>query len=261
MINHARSLLLNDIAANRPELGTFGEEYVPEAYRKLNYNGTLLRVRNALLGSVGDPLYENYRLAQLMAFMHSNQYSESLILELDTRYTYRPFQASFMQFDTSIEVEEVDSKGLQLAATGTPRANEAVGQALYRWRVRTATGPVLQVQLMGLPGWREYDIEIVGQDATPVTLDNGVVLQISVPIGGWQTEAEWLVTSMARPTTDAGYLIQAVNSLGASTTYDLFKAVPSSFKQLWYSGVSLVDQLGGLLGAFVTKAEAVRTNV
>ena len=261
MINQARSLILNNIVANRPALGVFGEEFISAEYRKLDYAGTLDFIRGRLLGSIGDPLYENYRLAQLMGIMHALQYTEELVLSLDTRITYRPFSPVFMPFDFSVEIEEVNDQGMLLTTSGTPVANDAIGKALYRWSVRTAAGPILEVKEIATNVWQPHPITINGTTASPVTLENGVVLQITVPIGGWQVGAEWLVTSTSRPAVDLGLLIDAVNGLSAGVIVDLFQGVPSTFRTLWFQGVSLVDQLGGLLGAFVTKAEEIRQGV
>ena len=261
MINQARTLILNDIASNRPELGTFGEEYVPEEYRKLDYAGSLKRIRDVLLGTAGDPLYENYRMAQYMSIMHANQYAEELVLGLDLRYTYRPFAPSFMDFDFSVEVEKLNVTVMDLTTSGEPTVNEARGKAFYRWMVRTSIGPQLVVKDMAQTQWQYFDITITDAQATPVELENGVILQLTVPTGSWAVDADWLVTSMARPTLDLGLVIETINKLGAGTVYDLFQAVPETYKNLWYEGVSLVDQLGGLLGAFVYKAEELRTNV
>lgn len=261
MINHARSLILNRSPEDRPELGTFGEEYIPTDYKVLDYAGPLARIRGGLLGTVGDPLYENYRLAQFMGFMHANQYTEELILSLDSRYTYKPFSPSFMDFDSSIEIEEIDAKNLQLVASGDPVADETVGKALYRWTVRTVSGPQLWVKETTNNQWRQYDVTIAGTDVSPVELENGAILQVNIPSGSWTAEAEWLVTSMARPTRDIGFSVETLNSLGVRTIEDLFQSAPKQFRTLWYEGVSLVDQLGGVLGAFVYVAENIRQNV
>lgn len=260
MINHARTLILNRGAADRPELGTYGEEYIPAAYQRLDYAGHLQRVRNTLLGTFGDPLYENYRLAQYMSIVHANQYTEELALGLDSRFTYRPFEPSFMSFDTSIETQEINSKGLVLSATGTPTVNESVGRALYRSSVRTLAGPSLAVKDVSNNQWVEYDVTITSSETNTIELENGVLLQITVP-GAWEEGAEWLVTSMARPTKDLGYFVASLDSLGPNTLYSLFQASSDTYRNLWYSGVSLVDQLGGVLGAFIHAAEEIRTNV
>jgi hypothetical protein len=260
MINHARSLILNDVASNRPEAGTLGEEYLPTEYRMLDYSGTLDRVRTKLLGASNDPLYQNYRLAQLMAVMHGNQYAEEQALALDTRYTYRPYKADFLNLDFAVEVSEVDDKNMTLKTTGVPTANAAIGKSLYRWNVRTAVGPELIVQELLTGQTATYNVTITDEVTNSITLENGVILTVEVPSDIWQVEAMWVVTSMARPDQDLGYLVADLNSLGTGTVTDLFRNVPSSFYNLWYQGVSLVDQLGGLLGAFVYKAEEVRQN-
>lgn len=261
MINHARSLLLNADPATRPELGTYGEEYVPAAYRVLDYAGYLGRIRNKLLGSANDPLYQNYRLAQLMDVVHANQYVEELALSLDARYTYRPFKPSFMNFDFSVEVEPVTPLNMELITTGEPVADETIGQALYRWQVKTVAGPQLEVTEYGSGVTTRYSLTLSGTAANSVVLENGLQLLLTVPYGSWQVGAAWIVTSMSRPAVDLGYSVQALNDLGAGAVYQLFADAPSSFKNLWYSGVSLVDQLGGVLGAFIYKTEELRQDV
>lgn len=261
MINHARNLILNASSADRPAIGEFGEEYIPEDYKVLDYSGYLERIRGRLLGTAGDPLYENYRLAQLMSIIHANQYSENLVLSLDSRYTYRPFAPSFLSFDFSIEVEEVDAKNMILTASGQPKTDETIGRSSYRWAVRTSVGPKLLVKDVISNQWTEHDLNITGTETDPVELENDTILQVEIPTGSWQPDAEWLVTTMSRPVQDIGFMVAAMNSLGAGTVETLFRDAPGQFRTLWYDGISLADQLGGLLGAFVSNAEVVRQNV
>lgn len=260
MINHARTLILNDAAANRPSLGTYGEEYVPEAYRVLGYAGTLHKVRSVLIGSSGDPLYQNYQLAKLMDVVHANQYVEQYALSLDSRYTYRPYQSAFLDFDFSVDVEEINDKGMQLTTSGTPEASAVAGKALYRWTLRSQTGPQLMAKELMTGKTKVYDITVAGGLAAPVELENGLTVHLTVPGDSWQVDAEWSVTTTSRPSNDLSSVIADINGLGAGAVSSLFAGAPSSFYNLWHAGVSLVDQLGGALGSFIYQAEKVRVN-
>lgn len=260
MINHGRTLILNDAAGNRPALGTLGEEYVPTEFTPLLYSTELQDVRRVLIGSIGDPLYQNYRLAQLMAIAHGNQYARQYILELDSRYTYQPFEDTFIDLLTGIVVTPLDPGYMTLIAGGTPTADDSMGRAMYQWQVQTAAGPMLSIRDSAGNRWADTPITITGEDSSQLTMENGVTLQLHVPTGAWKVDASWIVSSTARPTKDLSYVLAAAGAIVRSVA-TVMTDVPVSFKNLWTKGVSEVDRLGGLIGAFVYKAEQVRMHV
>ena len=259
MFNHGRTLILNESAVSRPALGVFGEEYVPPEYLVLIYPNYLADIRQVLIGSAGDPLYQNYRLAQLMGVAHANQYCRDYFLSLDQRFTYAPFGVKFEGLAVGNIVSPLDAMGMTLTALGDPQSNDAVGRAMYQWQVVTASGPRLTVSLLGAHDINEYPLTFVGEESVAVQLENSISLQLHVPTGGWHETASWIVTSVARPTKDLSYILANTEAIVKSVETALI-SVPSSFKLLWTKGVSQDDKLGGLLAAFVYKAENVRVH-
>ena len=262
MINHGRTLILNESPIGRPALGTFGEEYVPTDYMPLDYPTDLVAIRQSLIGAAGDPLYQNYRLAQLMAVAHANQYCRDYLLSLDPRYTYRPFSVKFSDIVVGNVIDPLDAKGMTLSATGIPQSNDATGRAMFQWQVTTEnhSGASLLLQPLGTTLATHYPLTLVGEDCAPVTLENGISLQLHVPIGGWLPGAMWMVTSVSRPTSDLSLVLATAGAL-VRAIGQVVLDVPASFKLLWTKGVSQADRFGGLIGAFVYKAEQVRLRV
>jgi len=86
MINHVRTLLLNEPAA---ALDGPYEEYVPEESRTLALPPVLARVYGILFPT-SDRAAKNYRLAQLMALYHSCPDLEYFVLDKDKRISYEP---------------------------------------------------------------------------------------------------------------------------------------------------------------------------
>lgn len=261
MINQARNYILNAAASERPALGEYGEQYVPPEFIALPYPRHLQAIRSLLIGSSGDPLYQNYMLAQLMAVMHANQYSAQYATGLDPRFTYRPFRANFFDdqpFGTTVYA--VDGKGMSLEAAGDPVADDGVGRAWFSFQVSTGVGPQLLIQPYG-DHVQAIDVTVSDQLTQLVPLHNGVSVRVYIPIGSWVAGASWKVTCSARPKNELSTLLRGLRALGPGTIEPLFTGVPVSFPNLWRYGTSAVDQLAGVLGAFVAQAEEIHSHV
>lgn len=121
MINHVRTLLLNRNGNTGPGLAFPGAEYVPSAYRARTLPPYLEAAMRALFGFKPDPLYQNYRLWQLMQLLHSTELEE-YVLAPDPRVTYlrdgRPYFSGV--FGTTVEQYEGDVTPLYVSGTATP---------------------------------------------------------------------------------------------------------------------------------------------
>lgn len=89
MINHARTLLLNDKAL--PD--ELGEEFVPE-FAPLYLPRSLDRVHKILFGKQPIRQELNYKLRCIMQLLHATELAE-FVLQLDPRVTYLPFDEVF----------------------------------------------------------------------------------------------------------------------------------------------------------------------
>lgn len=257
MINHARTLLLNESPADRPAYGENGEEYIPAGYTRLQYPGYLMRLRNVFLGSGSDPLYQNYRLAQLMAVAHSNDVCRDLILGLDSRITYDPMRAGFERYISGDLVTAVNPKGMTLELVGYGQADDKSGRAAFSWRVQTEGTSSLRVR----SNWRNdsivHTLVLTDNRSQLLPLDNGLSLRLYVPAGAWDTGAFWDVTSNTRPQTDLGEMLLRARAAGAESISEIFRGAPTSYWNLWKRGQALPDVLGGLLAAMVARADEV----
>lgn len=257
MINHARTLLLNETAAGRPALGENGEEYIPPRFLRTQYPGYLTRLRNIFLGSGSDPLYQNYRLAQLMAVAHSNDVCRDLILGLDSRITYNPVKAGFEQYISGDLVTALNPKGMTLELVGYGQADDRSGRAAFSWRVQTDGTDTLRVRSSWNNNIVEHTLVLTDNRSQLLPLENGLNLRLYVPAGAWDAGAFWEVTSNTRPQTDLGTLLARARSAGAESIGSVFLNTPASYWNLWKRGQTLPDQLGGLLAAMVSKADEV----
>jgi hypothetical protein len=257
MINHARCLLLNQNPLDRPALGTFGEEYVPSDYRVLTYDSSLTALRSTMLGVAGDSLFQNYRLAQLMACLHGVPQTLRRVLELDGRFTYRPFELGLGQFDQAVTVEPVNEFVMQCAIAGTPAADERAGRSTFRYQLTTLAGPALQIKDYGTGQTRTADLTITGELSEPVPLTPEISAVLSVPTGSWRTDATWVVTALAVSRQDLSSVLANVSVLPAAVE-DLGRTGNPTFVQLWKYGVSTLEQLAGMLGLFLDRAEGIR---
>lgn len=86
MINHARTLLLNQPGKNYMP-GTLGEEYTPPDYTPVNVPSYIALPRKILFGSNPDKVFLNFRAAELMGLVHATELSE-FVYAFDPRETY-----------------------------------------------------------------------------------------------------------------------------------------------------------------------------
>ena len=257
MINHARSLLLNSQPTGRPELGQYGEEYIPTQYRVLEYTPNMQAIRSAMLGVMNDPLFQNYRLAQLMGCLHANPYTLGYCLGLDSRFTYLPFEASFTQFDQAVVVEPVNELVMTCGADGTALTDETSGRAIYRYNLETATGPTLRIFDYASEKTTVQPITLVGTVSDPIPLNSQLTVRLNVPGGSWRAGAQWTVTAIATPSSDLSTVLVQIAAMPAAVA-ELSATATTSFVQLWRYGVAVVEQLAGVTAMLVEAAERIR---
>lgn len=89
MINHFRTLLLNQNSSSTPGANYPGEEYVPSNYPKKTLLGSLFTVYGLIFGVNPDRAMLNHRLRELTDIVHTNELEE-FVLDFDPRVTYWP---------------------------------------------------------------------------------------------------------------------------------------------------------------------------
>jgi hypothetical protein len=185
MINHARTLLLNDKAA--VSSGTLGEEYVSPAYAPVALPTYLNTARKILLGSAPDRVFLNFRIAELLSFIHATELSE-FIYALDPRVTYWPnTESDFFRTKTSITAQQVSGASSSRiyigGATLTP--DNITGRAFteYAIKILNSTTSTVTVDISIADKNINVVRDIEWQDITPTGGDGGVSFTgLSAPI-------------------------------------------------------------------------------
>ncbi|HDL85943.1 MAG TPA: hypothetical protein ENH11_06425, partial [Candidatus Acetothermia bacterium] len=185
MINHARTLLLNESPTNRPAFDDHGEEYIPAAFTAQSLPSYLTRLRSIFLGTRSDPLYQNFRLAQLMGVLHSNDVAREYVLGLDGRYTYRPFGGSFVEYGFGATVRALGATTMVLETVGDSSSNDNSGRASFSWRAQTAAGPRLVVHSAWDDSIEEHDLVFTDERSQLIQVENQMYLRLFVPAGSW----------------------------------------------------------------------------
>jgi hypothetical protein len=259
MINHGRTLLLNEDGDKRPGAEFFLEEYVDPAFKALSLPGYLAGVRAALL-SAGDDAWQNYRLQQLMALLHGTEFV-SYLLALDPRFTYRHDRSILdLAYGGSSSPMNVQAMGLQPIYSGSLTAGISSPRISYGWTVEVLS-PTLVNSTDRLTGY---------SSDSPVTYQSGlssVILLagqskfgIRFQSASLPTGARLEVSYLVRPDSELTDLLAPLESLGDEVVSSLFgTAEPyKTFKQLWEKHGYTAYRFSGLLLAYVYRAEEVR---
>jgi len=262
VINHSRTLLLNESPAGRPDVGTYGEEYIPDGFQPQQLPGFLSIIREHLLGTFGDPLYQNYRIAQYMSILQANIYSVLAVILPDSRITYEPGSGLF-EWPFGITSSEINTLGMGMQVIGLPKASDTIGRSKFSWVLTTLSGSKVQTDDVIGKVTEEHDLTVADTltNVFPMRAKGGSMEgRITAPTGLVSDGAIWTVEATARPETTLGAIMTSSGQLGEDTLTQLFTGVPESFKNLWGVGESLVDRFGGFLGAVIWQLEQVRTN-
>lgn len=141
MINHGRTLLLNEKGPRTENPAIPGDEFVP-AYSPLKLSGTLFDIYRILFGSKPDYRGKVYRLAQYMSILHSTEFVD-VMLNLDHRFTYRLGNADIFEADYGavISTTGVDTANILGEWDGNPE----LGRVRTVWRIEATSGTSVEV--------------------------------------------------------------------------------------------------------------------
>lgn len=128
MINHARTLLLNQPGKNYAP-GTPGEEYTPRGYTARQVPSYVLFPHKILFGSNPDKVFLNFRAAELLSLIHATELEE-FVYALDPRITYTTTeQTDFFAPSLNVALSKTSgSTRAKLFLSGKPRADNSRGK-------------------------------------------------------------------------------------------------------------------------------------
>ena len=257
MINHARTLLLNQTSKGRPRLGEHGEEFIPTNFGPKSLPPHLKTIRQILLGSFGDPTYQNYRLAQYMSMLHSYPMFEELVLGYDPRITYTPGEWGLDQLGTGVSASAITPTAMTISVSGDPKPDDALGRLANTWFVTTESGP--QVRVTNYRDKSEFvePVTVTGQQSSQFEIGFGLSGHFIVPAGTWQTGITWTVMSVTRPGRSLTDILDTINESNLSAAEEIFPSTSDPYRSKWKKGHNIVEQLGGLIAGWIRAAEAL----
>lgn len=137
MINHVRTLLLNETSPESQRWDVFGEEFVPPGFKPRSLPTPLTGLYRSLFGANPDRVFKNWRLRQYLRLLHTPKW-EPHVLYRDRRVTYLPIKPLPQLTDRIQKVVEYGSlENLQIL---TPTVfHDSQGYWEYRIEVLSPT--------------------------------------------------------------------------------------------------------------------------
>ena len=139
MVNHIRSLLLNESLTTVGDFTLKYGHYVAVGFEPVTLTGVLLRVYQILLGSSPDLQYKNFIINSVLFLAHAVPKLEEIILSYDSRVTYEP--KTMRLLPSSVWLEQPDN----YITSGTPLPDFVVGRASFRWLVHRLTASDISI--------------------------------------------------------------------------------------------------------------------
>jgi hypothetical protein len=287
MLNHGRTLLLN----RGPTVEALGERLVPRSFTALDLPSYLRQLRGVLFGRNPDRAMFNYRLAQLMAVLHSTEY-EQYLFDLDPRVTYlrrddltlaRPETYHPLADrvgtgdDTTVTTASVyfvpgdaislyvpwlnyeQGSEVEIFIQGNPTPPDATGRMFYKLRLDLVAGSQVTVtQQTPTRRVQTTSLNYTQGISNPVALgDAGYDFRLTTNATG----ESWRIWVYNEPQWGPGQLEQALNAAGDPTLQQLFGSNPTepyrTFRNLWFQHEEMPYRLSGLLLAMIYRTDEV----
>lgn len=114
----------------------YGYEYVPPAFKPANLPPALAVIRQLLFGSSPDNYFLNFRVNELMSYIHATELSE-YVYRLDDRVTYWPRigKPYFEPASKRITITQIYGRPQRLNVAGNISALTAIGKAFNFYTV------------------------------------------------------------------------------------------------------------------------------
>jgi hypothetical protein len=255
MINHARTLLLNKNRNLRPAYGDLGEEYIEEGFSPVELTAPLTKIREVLLGSYGDPLYENYRLAQYMSLLHAHPTLRQVIKEQDTRVTYDWHSWRFSQVKQAVTVTATTSTSLELTILGQPVADEVAGQLSFSYILGTGAGPTVDVNNVKARNRKNHNLTIVDQTTNVFGIGTELSGRFMVPGNAWEVNTVWHVQAVCSPKAGTADILHQLRTAAGPETARVMEQQDITLRDLWRSGHGIPDLMGSALVGYLREVQ------
>lgn len=271
MLNHVRTLLLNEDGNKPVDPGVPGEELVPREYRAVRLPGYLQTIRQQLFGADPDRAMLNFRLQQYMTLLHATEF-EIQIRVFGSRISYDPRRMStaWLRQPTRPTVEplNVESSLLPLIS-GTQTDPEPRGKLYYEFEVTGSDGGEVSVQQFApdlsqkpffTPGLLDEDAKF----CNPLELgDTGFSVMAPVPLtpSSPPVVLRWRISGYRRPTWDVGQIAAGFRRIGEPVLLQLFGLTadePWATYRNMFKRPEVAYSLGAVLMAVAHRTDELR---
>jgi hypothetical protein len=250
VVNHFRTLLLNQTGSLAYSPDYIGEEYVPANYVAIQLPDWLQAIWTTLFGANPDRAMLNYRLKEYTSLLHSTPELADYVTAFDSRLTYWPSNNTDL-FDTTV----FRAVGIPLGSTtkeiyfvGDPLdliVNN--DQLYYEWDLLTIATNTVRISTITRPSATQDTVFTVADSLSSVVPLPTSSLSVRFPSGDGSM---WKVKALARPVKTVSDISVALFNNNFVSTTKLFASTAEpykSFKNMWDQGEILPIKLGGLL--------------
>lgn len=247
MINHVRTLLLNQSGDTGVSPATPGEEYVPPTYRRRRRPRYLEAALSVLFGGSPDRLYLNYRMRQLMQVLHATEL-RTHVLARDPRITYELIDSAFFNQVFRLDYAQYAGPPGTLFGSGTHDADMVGGKSTQSWLVELGDTVATVKRLTPPATTTTFPLNIEGGLTAQIPLaGTGLQVRFQHPVAG----QAWTIDSRARPGGDIGLLLsQTAQVLGEAGVAALFAGdgePMQTYRNLWHGQDVFAYRYGALL--------------
>jgi len=129
-----------------------GEEYVPATFSPLTLDENLTRFRSILFGPGADRAMKNYRLRQVLSFIHSSELEEYVTI-LDPRITYWPPHEDrlFRGLVFGASIKQTSGPSTNFFFQSSQTGFKAVGAVNRTWKVEILDATTIKVDRLTIP--------------------------------------------------------------------------------------------------------------
>ena len=288
MINHIRTLLLDEKGDNKPGDAYPLEEFVPTNFKPARMPFELRKVWNALFGNKPDRAYKNWRLFQISevaqssdllehwrtfdsrithfdkpAADHSTEYGTVLASRnkngqtLNLKLVSSAETVSAIKSDSLLnQATSLDEMGLSF--TGRLTADEVLGRCYSVWVLELNNADELDVKNLSDPLVNEIQTLSFTQSLSQAISLRGSGLSLKIRDQG---AASWTLENVARPDKDLGTILANLDNLPRYDLEGLFAGKHkelSVFKNYWFKNDNLAERMTAITLALAYRLEERR---
>lgn len=288
MINHIRTLLLDEKGDNKPGDSYPLEEFVPTSFKPARMPFELRKVWNVLFGNKPDRAYKNWRLFQISEVAQASDLAEHWFT-FDSRITHfnKPAADHSTEYGTVLASRNKNGQILNLKLVSTAEtvsavqssdllnqassaaelglsfmgrltADETLGKCYSVWSLELNNADELSLKNLSDASANEVQALSFSQGLSQAVSLKGSGLSLKF---GDQGPASWTLETVARPSKDMGTIVANLDNLPRYELEALFtgkRKELGSFKNYWFKNDNLAERITAITLALAYKIEERR---